>query len=113
MAYYIKGEEFLQGSSFRIFSTETIFSKLTSCTQESRRATGLEFESREIQEFSLLRIVQTGSGVHAASYPNGTGGAASPGVNRQGREADQSPPISVDLKKTWIYTPTPQYVFMA
>jgi hypothetical protein len=36
-----------------------------------------------------------------------------PGVNRQGREADHSPPTSVEVKKTWIYTSTPPYVFMA
>jgi hypothetical protein len=35
---------------------------------------GLELKSRYGQEFSLLRMFQTGSGAHAASYPNGTGG---------------------------------------
>jgi hypothetical protein len=33
---------------------------------------GSEFESRYGQEFSLLQIVQTGSGVHSASYSMGT-----------------------------------------
>jgi hypothetical protein len=32
-----------------------------------------EFESREGQKFSLLHIVQTGSGVHPTSYKMGTG----------------------------------------
>jgi hypothetical protein len=36
-----------------------------------------------------------------------------PGVNRQGREADHSPPTSAEVKKMWIYTSTPLYVFMA
>jgi hypothetical protein len=33
-----------------------------------------EFKSRHGQEFSLLRVVQTGSGVHPTFYPIGTGG---------------------------------------
>jgi hypothetical protein len=33
-------------------------------------------------------------------------GALSPGVKRPGHEADHSPPTSVEVKKTWIYTST-------
>jgi hypothetical protein len=33
-----------------------------------------EFESRQGQEFSLLHVVQAGSGAHPTSYPMGTGG---------------------------------------
>jgi hypothetical protein len=40
---------------------------------------GLEFKSRQGQEFSLLHAVQTGSGVHPTSYPIGTGGSFSGG----------------------------------
>jgi hypothetical protein len=40
---------------------------------------GSEFESRWGQEFSLLQVVQTGSGVHSTSYPMGTGGSFSAG----------------------------------
>jgi hypothetical protein len=36
-----------------------------------------------------------------------------PGVKRPGREADHSPPNSAEVKKTWVYTSTPPYVFMA
>jgi hypothetical protein len=36
-----------------------------------------------------------------------------PGVKRQGREADHSPSTNVVVKKTWIYTFTPPYVFIA
>jgi hypothetical protein len=36
-----------------------------------------------------------------------------PGVKREGREADHSPPTSAEVKKMWIYTSTPPYVFMA
>jgi hypothetical protein len=40
-------------------------------------------------------------------------GALSPGVKRQGSEADHSPPTSAEVKKMWIYTSTPLCVFMA
>jgi hypothetical protein len=53
---------------------------------------------------------------HPASSPigterflQGTGG----GVKRQEREADYSLPTGADVKKTWIYTSTPPYVFKA
>jgi hypothetical protein len=36
-----------------------------------------------------------------------------PEVKRPGREADHSPPTSAEVKRTWIYTSTPPYVFMA
>jgi hypothetical protein len=39
--------------------------------------------------------------------------ALSLGVKRQGLEANNSPPTIAEVKKTWIYTSTPQYVFMA
>jgi hypothetical protein len=57
------------------------------------------------QEFLLLHAVQNGSEIHPASYPMGTG-ALSPGVKRQGREANHSPPTSAG-------TSTLPYVFMA
>jgi hypothetical protein len=34
-------------------------------------------------------------------------------VKRPGREADHSPPASVEMKRTWIYTSDSPYVFMA
>jgi hypothetical protein len=37
--------------------------------------------------------------------------AVSPGVKRPGREADHSPAASAEVKKMWIYTSTPPYVF--
>jgi hypothetical protein len=73
---------------------------------------GLDFKSRLGKKFSLLHIVQTGSGVHPTSYKMGTGGSF-PGVKQQGREADHSPPTSAEVKKMWLYTSTPLYVFMA
>jgi hypothetical protein len=65
-----------------------------------------------VKKFSLLQIVQTGSGVHPISYKMGTGGSFL-GIKWQGREADHSPPTSAEVKKMWIYTSTPLYVFMA
>jgi hypothetical protein len=72
---------------------------------------GREFESHWGQKFSLLHIVQTGSGVHPNSYKMGIGGSF-PVVKRQGREADHSPTID-EVNKIWIYISTPPYVFMA
>jgi hypothetical protein len=40
-------------------------------------------------------------------------GVLSPEVKRPGREADHSPPVTVEVKKMWIYTSTPSYAFMA
>jgi hypothetical protein len=36
-------------------------------------------------------------------------GAFSLGLKRPGREADHLPPTSAEVKKTWMYTSTPQY----
>jgi hypothetical protein len=36
---------------------------------------GSEFESQWGQEFSVLHLIQTGSGVHPTSCPMGTGGS--------------------------------------
>jgi hypothetical protein len=71
-----------------------------------------DFESRYGQEFSLVRVVQTGSGVHLTSYSMGTGGSF-PGVKRPRCEADHSPPTNAEVKKIWPYTSTAPYVFMA
>jgi hypothetical protein len=40
-------------------------------------------------------------------------GALSPEVKRPGREADHSTPTSTEVKKTWVYTSSPPYIFMA
>jgi hypothetical protein len=44
---------------------------------------------------------------------NGYWGLFPWGVKQQDREADLSPPTSAEVKKTWIYTSTPPYAFMA
>jgi hypothetical protein len=43
-----------------------------------------EFDSQMGQEFSVLPVLQTGSGAHQAFYPMGTG------VKQPGREADHT-----------------------
>jgi hypothetical protein len=55
---------------------------------------------------SLLHVVRTGSEAHPASYTMGTW-ALSPVVKRPECEAAHSPPTSAEVKKIWIYTPTP------
>jgi hypothetical protein len=37
----------------------------------------------------------------------------SPGLKWQGREADHSLPVSVEVKKIWICTSTPSHAFMS
>jgi len=53
---------------------------------------------RGIRIYSPRHRVQTGSGSRTASYPMGTGGFL-PGVKRQGRKADHSPPSSAEVKE--------------
>jgi hypothetical protein len=56
--------------------------------------------------FSLRHDIQTGSGAHLTSYPMGTGGSFRE-AKRPGRETDQSPPSSAEVKQAWSYTSTP------
>jgi hypothetical protein len=59
---------------------------------------GSEFESRKAQAFSLLLIIQTGSGAHPPIQC--VYGALSPRIKQPGREADRSSPTSAEVKKT-------------
>jgi hypothetical protein len=56
--------------------------------------------------------VETGSGVHTASYPMGPG-ALSPRVKRPMRENGHTSPHRAEVKNAWSYTSTPPYIFMA
>jgi hypothetical protein len=56
--------------------------------------------------------VQTCSGAHPASCLMGNWGN-SPGVNRLGRETDDSPPSSAEVKNAWNYNSTPEYALIA
>lgn len=60
------------------------------------------------RDFSLLYIVQTSCGAH----PSCVLGVISRELQRQGHQADRSPPFSAKVKKTWINTSTVPYVFM-
>jgi hypothetical protein len=64
------------------------------------------------QEFSLLHVIQTGSGAHTASYPVDAGDSFT-ALKWPEREADHPPPTSFEVKKTWVYISTPTYAFMA
>jgi hypothetical protein len=50
------------------------------------------------RRFSSSLCVQTGSGVHPAFYPMGTGGPFPGGKARPGRDADHSPLSSAEVK---------------
>jgi hypothetical protein len=64
----------------------------------------LEFESRWGQ-YSLLHVVQNACGAHPTSYPVGTG-PLSPGIKRQGREADIWNPSCAHAKNASVFTST-------
>jgi hypothetical protein len=51
----------------------------------------------EAKDFSSILCVQTGSGVHPASYPMGTGGPFPGGKARPGRDTDHSPPSIAEV----------------
>jgi hypothetical protein len=58
--------------------------------------------------FSLNYRVQNGSVAHSASYPMGTGGGLSLGVQRLGHEADHSLASNAEVKEcVELYLQTP------
>jgi hypothetical protein len=61
----------------------------------------------EREQVAADNVVQTGSEVHLAFCPMGTGGSF------PGGEADHSPPTSAEVKETWICTYTPPDAFTA
>jgi hypothetical protein len=63
---------------------------------------GSQFEPRQGNKFALLHVIQTGFGLTQAPI-QWVPEALSPELNRQGREADHSPPTSAEIKKTWVY----------
>jgi hypothetical protein len=54
-----------------------------------------------------------GLGGHPNRLATGRGEGSFPRVTRPGGEADHSSAASAEVKKMWIYTSTPPYVFMA
>jgi hypothetical protein len=74
-----------------------------------RRATGwtagVRFQ-RGARDFSLLIIVQPGSGACPASCPMRKSGSF-PGVKRPEQQADHSPPTSAEVENACSYTSNP------
>jgi hypothetical protein len=58
------------------------------------------------RDFSLLHSIQTGSEVHTASCPIGTGGSSA-GHKKAGKWTDHSPPSSDEIKKSGSVPPLP------
>jgi hypothetical protein len=58
-----------------------------------------EFKTWYGQDFSPLKVIQTSSEVHPASYPMGSR-ALSPGVKQPGCEPDHSTSTSAEVKNT-------------
>jgi hypothetical protein len=57
--------------------------------------------------------ISTGSAVLPTSYLMGPGGSVlGEGVKQQRHETGYSPPTTAEVKKTWMYTSTPPYVFI-
>jgi hypothetical protein len=57
----------------------------------------------EAEDFPSPLCVQTGSGTHPAFCTVGTGSSFPGGKARPGRDADHSPPSSVEVKKMRLY----------
>jgi hypothetical protein len=83
-------------------------------------ATGYGLDGREVwvrvpvgSRMLALHIFQADSGIHPTSPTEWVPGVLSPVVKRPEREADQSPPTSAEMNKTWICTSTPPHAFMA
>jgi hypothetical protein len=73
-------------------------------SQSGGTAEGSKFESRQGQEFSLLHVVQTGSGAQPVSYRMGTEGSSPKGIAAGSVKLTTQPPTSAEVKKIWIYT---------
>jgi hypothetical protein len=67
---------------------------------------------RDIEGFSLCYRVQTGPGVHPSSSLKSTV-CTFPWAERLGREADNAPPSSAEIKNESSCTTTHPRVFMA
>jgi hypothetical protein len=70
----------------------------------------------QISTFQSNNILNTISARSCRGYKYFTlqkPGALSLRVKRPGREADHSPLTNAEVKKMWIYTSTPPYIFMA
>jgi hypothetical protein len=69
------------------------------------RGVGVRFPTG-VRYCSLVHNFQTRTGAHSASHTMSTG-AVSPGVQRQGREADHSPSFGAEVKNGGAIPPLP------
>jgi hypothetical protein len=98
------------------------------CTVPKKSAATWEMKEGDLCRITVTEGSQVSSSVpgyiNVAIHPNRLWGPPSllsnwfwglfpPGVKRPEREADHPPPTSAEVKKMWIYTTTPPYVFMA
>jgi hypothetical protein len=77
-----------------------------------RTAEGFEFESRRVKNFHSSTLPRSALGISQPPI-HWVPRALCPEEKQQVREADHSPPTSAEVKKTWTYTSTPSYAFMA
>jgi hypothetical protein len=61
----------------------------------------------------LVPVEQDPFSSHPDVFSNGYRGCFPRGATRQGRAADYSSPTSAEVKKTWVCTYTPPYIFKA
>jgi hypothetical protein len=64
----------------------------------SRGSSGSIVSDHGLEDFSSSPCVQTGSGAHPVSYPMGTGDPFPRDKVRPGRDANDSPPSSAEVK---------------
>jgi hypothetical protein len=88
---------------------EIIFGKVEIAQSAYRRATSRKawFRFPEVQDFSLLHGVQTGTEAHPASYPMGTGELFPWREKRHERKADQSPRSRAEINNDEAIPPLP------
>jgi hypothetical protein len=70
------------------------------------RTGGSEFQFMYNNELFLLHVTQTASRAQPVSYPMDTAGLF-PELKWPGSETGHSSPIITEVKKKWVYTPTP------
>jgi hypothetical protein len=73
---------------------------------------GSEFEPRRVKNFLFSKSSRTALGPNQPPIQRGTEDF-SPGLKRQGRDVDHSPPARAVVKKMWIYISTASYAFIA
>jgi hypothetical protein len=73
---------------------------------DSRRGLGIFL-------FTTMTITSLGPTQPPIQWVPGALSLGGGGLKQLGREADHSPPSSAEVKNSWSYTSTPQYVFMA